>query len=466
MDYQEALLYITELQKNKGSDYSLEPVRRLCELAGNPDRDLSIVHIAGTNGKGSIGSYLGNIMAMSGYTVGRYVSPTLLDYRERIQRIHPAGQETCRPHSGRVGFASYSNLPETESFACETLSCGQVVTEYITEQEVADSLTWLRSLAEQMEMQEGLVPTAFEIETVMAFLLMKQWGVDVAVIECGMGGKMDATNIITSPILCVFSRIGLDHTGLLGETLAEITGEKAGILKKGCVAVSVKQDKSVEEVLQQRCLEQEIPLFIADPQEVEQVRYHMQGTSFHYRGSVLKTGQQGSYQIENAITAMEAANSLRRLGYDRIQETAVRDALACSHHPGRFECICENPYVIVDGAHNPQAAAVLRQSLESYFPGEQFSYICGVFRDKEYTQMMDEMLPFAKRIYTIQPPGPRGLPAETLAAAVRKCSEKWIPVQACGSVAEALDLAVQEEERIVVFGSLSFLHKVYEYWNV
>lgn len=454
MDYREALQYITELQKNKGSDYSLEPVRRLCALAGNPDRDLSAVHIAGTNGKGSIGSYLSNILAQSGYTVGRYVSPVLLEYRERIQRIRP----------------------KTVMSEREVFSSDPIITEYISEQETAEMLTCLRSLAEQMEKQEEMSPTAFEIETVMAFLMMKQWKVDIAIIECGMGGRTDATNIIESPLMCLFSQIGLDHIAFLGQTEEEITLEKAGILKRGSVAVSVKQDRSVYEILRCICLDQDIPLYIADPQEAEQIKYDMQGTTFRYQGTVFKMGQQGTYQIENAITAITAAYVLRDLGYERIRESVVRDAIASSHWRGRFECVSENPYVIVDGAHNPQAAAELRRSLETYFPEEFFSYIIGVFRDKDYVRMAEEMLPLASRIYTVQPPGERGLEAEVLAETVEKMKRQREygsvqeglrqTVQACGSVGEALDLAVQEPERILVFGSLSFLHEVYEYFDV
>lgn len=461
MDYQEAYLYITQLQKNIGSKYTLEPVRRLCELAGNPDRELSIIHIAGTNGKGSIGSYLSNILALSGYTVGRYVSPTLLEYRERIQRIN------------------------------------KITTEYITEQETAQILTNLRDLAEQMERQEGMSSTAFEIETVMAFVAMKQWKVDVAIIECGMGGRMDATNIIAAPVLCLFSHISLDHTAFLGGTVEEIATEKAGILKAGSRAVSEKQDRSVETVLQDTCQQQNIPLYVADVQKVEQIQYDMEETRFCYQGSPYHIRQQGSYQIANAVTAIEAAQVLQKIGYHRIQERSIQDGIAVSRVQGRFECVSEHPYVLVDGAHNPQAAVELRRSLEIYFPGESFSYIFGVFRDKDYVQMAEEMLPPARRIYTVKPPGDRGLPAETLAETLEKI--KWQQeygtaqeakvfaemaneggqqehgtmrkplgqtVQACGSVGEALDLAVQNLERIVVFGSLSILHEVYQYFDL
>ncbi len=483
MNYWEALHYITALQKNKGSDYSLEPVRKLCELAGNPDRTLSIIHIAGTNGKGSIGSYLGNILALSGYTVGRYVSPTLLEYRERIQRIYPKTSVSMGESPWNGGQAEQVN---------------EITTEYISEQETAEILTNLRNLAEKMENQEKMSPTAFEIETVMALMAMKQWKVDVAIVECGMGGRMDATNIIAEPKLCVFSHISLDHTAFLGETVEEIATEKAGILKPGSMAVSVKQDKFVDIVLQNVCQEMGIPLYVADVQKVGQIQYDMEKTSFCYQGAKFHVHQRGSYQIENALTAIEAAQILRKIGYPKIQDHTIQNGLAVSRVQGRFECVSEHPYVLVDGAHNPQAAVELRRSLEIYFQGEAFSYIFGVFRDKDYMQIAEEMLPLAKRIYTVKPPGDRGLEAKALAETVEKLKEqqeyasgseaKFLDergnkgkgqrkyesgqrileqaVQACSSVEEALDLAVQEPERVLVFGSLSFLHEVYEYFDL
>lgn len=472
MNYQEALRYITELQENKGSDYSLDPVRKLCELAGNPHRKLSVIHIAGTNGKGSIGSYLGNILAMSGYTVGRYVSPVLLEYRERIQKIQPVRQGTAAGSLSETG----SDL----SFRTETAA------EYISQNEVAEILTQLRVLSGQMEAQGWDVPTAFEMETVMAFLVMERWKVDVALIECGMGGRTDATNIIESPLVCLFSHIGLDHTAFLGETVEKIALEKAGILKQGSIAVSVKQDRPVEQVLQKACQDKAIPLYLADPSEAGQIQYDMRETVFCYQGSVFRMRQQGTCQVENAIAAVRAAYVLQKLGYERICEDTVRNAVSCSCWRGRFECIQEDPYVIVDGAHNPQAAVELRHSLDAYFPGEQMSYICGFFRDKDYAGILDVMLPLAKRIFTVKPPGKRGLSAEMLAQTVRQWDVdvpqvfqagqesqtgaealfgKELSVQACRSVSEALDLAQKNTERILVFGSLSFLHEVYEYFG-
>lgn len=444
MDYQEAIRYITELQENTGSDYSLEPVRKLCERAGRPDRDISVVHIAGTNGKGSIGTYLSNILAESGYTVGRYVSPTLLDYRERIQRIHRDTE-------------SMSNEDQERRF--QTSSHG-IVAEYISEQEVAEALTKLRYMAEQMAEQEKQLPTAFEIETVMAFLVMAQWHVDVAVIECGMGGRTDATNIIAAPKLCLFAHIGLDHTAFLGETVREIAEEKYGILKWGTTVVSVKQDREAEQLLQRKCTELALPMVIADSNEVENIHYDMSGTTFQYRGSVFEIGQAGTCQIENAIAAIEAAGVLQKCGFEAIHDAAIRIALRLSKWRGRFECVSEKPYVLVDGAHNPQAAKELRHSLEEYFQSERFTYVCGIFRDKDYSGMMDVMLPLAERVYTVTPVGKRGLPARELA----KCI-KDRPVQVCESVADALDRAIQGKERTIVFGSLSFLHEVYEYFE-
>ncbi len=472
MNYQEAFAYITELQSRKGSDYSLEPMRRLCSMAGRPDQALSVVHIAGTNGKGSVGTYLSNILARAGYTVGRYVSPTLLEYRERIQRIWFETEQ--------IAVAS-----DTEKRTCECSD--RLLIEYISEQEVAEHLTYLQNLVEQMAKQGMQTPTAFEIETVMAFLVMKQWQVDVAVIECGMGGRTDATNIIDVPRLCLFAHIGLDHTGFLGDTIDEIATEKYAILKPGTAVVSVKQDSSAAVLLQEKCEDLSLPLVIADPQEVTDIQYSMDVTSFRYHGSVFEMGQAGTFQIENAIAAIEAAGMMRTHGFGKIGDAAIRDALRLSRWKGRFECVSRKPYVIVDGAHNPQAATELRHSLETYFPGECFNLICGVFRDKDYMQIMEIMSPLAKRIYTVTPPGKRGLPARELAESVKIRIPRWIETPldqpydgfrdaaeglaeqnemlwACNSVAEALERATREQERTIVFGSLSFLYQVYEYF--
>lgn len=447
MNYQEAINYISDLQKQKGSNYSLEAVKRLCELAGRPDRSLSIVHIAGTNGKGSVGTYLGNILAKSAYMVGRFISPAVFGYREQIRKL------VC-----------------TET---------GVATEYISETEVAEILSMLRKLAEEMaESGEG-TPTAFEIETVMAFVVMQRWQVDVALIECGMGGDRDATNIIEAPILCLFSRIGPDHTAYLGENIGEIAGEKCGILKAGTEAVSVKQDREVEEIMQAGCQDLEIPLLIMDPGEVEEICYTMGHTSFVYQDSVFEMRQSGNCQIENALLGIGAAEVLQRQGYSRIKDNAIQWALWNSRWQGRFECVSEDPYVLADGAHNPPAAMELRKSLELYFPGERFSYVCGIFRDKDYSQIMTIMLPLAERVYTLSTSGERALSAEMLAQTVREKSNNVdgvssseatgacsnIPVQACHSVTEALEMAARQQERIVVFGSLSFLQEVYEYFG-
>lgn len=451
MDYQEAITYINDLQKQKGSNYSLEAVKRLCELAGRPDRSLSVVHIAGTNGKGSAGTYLGNILAKSAYTVGRFVSPAVFGYRERIQKL-----------SYRIG--------KTEA---------GIVTEYISESEVAEILSMLRKLAEEMaESGEG-TPTAFEIETVMAFVVMQRWQVDVALIECGMGGSRDATNIIESPILCLFSRIGLDHTAYLGENTREIAREKSGIIKADASVVSVKQDRGAEEILRDRCQHFKIPLAIVDPSEAGEIQYILGHTSFVYHGSVFTMRQSGICQIENALLGIAAAESLQQRGYHRINTAAMQWALEHSRWPGRFECVSKDPYVLVDGAHNPPAAIALQKSLEAYFPGERFSYICGIFRDKDYAEIMAIMLPLAERVYTLSTPGGRSLSAEDLAQTVREEGSraaavsvlerenchKNVSVQACQSVAEALGMAAQKTQRIIVFGSLSFLQEVYEYFG-
>lgn len=441
MNYQESLEYIGEIQKRLGSDYSLGPMRRLCELAGYPYRDLKIVHIAGTNGKGSVGTYVSNIMALSGYTVGRYVSPTLFHYQERIQRL------TADDCDGQ-----------------------QLCSECIQEEEVADCLTRIREWVSQMEQEGMAVPTAFEIETVMAFLTMQRWNVDIAVIETGLGGRMDATNVTENPLLCLFSSIGLDHTAFLGDTLEEIAAQKYGIIKPGAAVVSVSQEKSCMRLLQTVCEEQKTTLTVADSAEILEPEYSVEGTKFLYRGEHYRLGQAGTFQPVNAITALEAVWRLKELGFSQINCRSIRQALEESRWKGRFEQVSKEPCVIVDGAHNPQAAGELRKSLECCFPNEKFHYIMGVFGDKDYEQILRSMLPLGESLSTVSPLGKRGLPAEVLAWKAEELLAETgmkMRIQSFRSVADALQgvKGRKDGSRTIVFGSLSFLHEVYEFFG-
>ena len=437
MNYQEARDYIEQIQTEFASDYSLQAVTKLCEGMGRPDRRLRIIHIAGTNGKGSVGAYISNALAMCGYTVGRYVSPTIFDYRERIQKI-----------SGN-GFG--------------------VDVDWISEEETAVELTELsRAVEEMCRSRLYRHPTAFEIETVMAFHQMTKWHVDVAVIETGMGGLLDATNIIERPALTVFTEISRDHTAILGETLEDISQQKFGILKAGVPVVSVRQKPVVMEKLKELCQKRGLALQIADPDKMKQREYRLDGTRFYYDGNRYTLKQLGSCQPENAIVALEALKKLAQSGFHKINSSSIQIALRETSWQGRFELISRSPFLILDGAHNPSGARALKKSLEIYFPGERFTLIFGVFRDKDYQGILEQMLPLAKRFYTVKALGDRGTDPEELARVVKRCSAlRDISVKSCTDVRSALQEIQRQgqREKIIVFGSLSFLREVYSYFD-
>ncbi len=432
MDYREAIAYIEKVRQASGVHLSLDQVAGLAERVGRPDRRLCAVHIAGTNGKGSVGAYIAGGLAMAGYTVGRYISPAVFGYREKIQRIAgtPRGMDE----------------------------------EWISEEDVAAWMTVLSCEADRMEAAGQGRPTAFEIETVMAFCQMLSWRVDVAVIEAGMGGALDATNIIERPELVVLTGISSDHTVYLGSTLKEIASQKFGIIKEGIPVVSVRQEPVVQEMLETICKRRGLKLRIADPGQIRQQEFSLEGTRFSYRGYPLALGQAGCYQPENAVTALEALWQLEEDGFDRIRMDAVERAFLQIRWRGRFDCISTDPMVILDGAHNPAGAAALRRSLEMYFPEEHFTFLFGVFRDKDYKSILTLMIPLAARFYTVKAAGPRGMDPEELARIVREQTGqagREIAVMSCPDAVAALRLAGRYEEKTVAFGSLSFFTRIF-----
>ena len=435
MNYKEALEYINNIQTKLGSMFSTDDVKELSRRDGSPEKVLRIIHIAGTNGKGSVGNYICNILAMSGYKVGRYISPTLFEYRERIQYI-----------TGNV----YG-----------------VRSEYVSEEEVAESLTRLKDICEEMKQDGFRQPTAFEIETVMAFEIMSKWKVDVAVVEVGMGGRVDATNIVEKPVLSVITSIGMDHMAFLGNALTTIAREKYGIIKKGVPVVSIEQAPECMEDLKMICKENKSPLCIVEKSQIRPYEYSVNKTSFIYEGEKYSLKQGGVFQLENAAIAISAVKILFNRGFRMLNVQSTKDALWASRWQGRFEIVSHNPFVLVDGAHNPLAANQLKESLNTYFPGEKFNYIIGMFKDKDYKRVLKTMLPYAKCVYTLDAPGERGLDKNLLAECVKEISGDRIKkIETKENVRMALNSlnSQNKAEKTIVFGSLSFLHEVYDYF--
>ena len=291
----------------------------------------------------------------------------------------------------------------------------------------------------------------------MAFEMFRDWKVDVALVECGMGGRLDATNIIEQPLMCVFTSISRDHMAVLGDSIQQIAEEKYGIIKEETRVVSL-EGQPCEEMLQRICESRRATLFLAKKPESVSVNISG-GQTFRYCGREYRMSQLGRYQQENAALALEAASRLAVLGFEKITQKTMEQGICASRWRGRFEVVSENPFILVDGAHNADGARKLYDSLCAAFPEEKFHFVVGVFKDKEYDKMLETMLPLAKRVFTVTAPGERGLPALCLKEAAEKLCA--VPVVACETMEQALTLSATEQEKTVVFGSLSILGDAY-----
>lgn len=416
MTYEEARAYLDQVSV-KGNVLGLESIRALLAELGNPQDRLKFVHFAGTNGKGSVAAYMESALRQAGYRVGRYVSPTLFSYEERIQ----------------------------------------VNGEYITREAVARLVEKIRDARLAAAEKGAPESTVFEVETAMSFLYFLEQGCDLVLLEVGMGGREDATNVVKTTVMEVLTSISMDHMEFLGHSLGEIAWNKAGIIKRGTPVISWPQEEEAMEAISRVCLEQEAKLKVMERREIENVRWGLESQSFTYRGLELSIHLAGTCQIENAALAAEALMALGDWGYPLSREQIVR-GFDLTRWEGRFQVIHENPTVVMDGAHNPDAARVLMEAVERYFPDKKIYYIFGVFSDKEYDKIIEITAPRAEYIYTVQTrENPRALPAGDLARAAARVNPR---VEAVGEVPQALKLALEKaspEDVILVFGSLSFL---------
>jgi dihydrofolate synthase/folylpolyglutamate synthase len=323
----------------------------------------------------------------------------------------------------------------------------------------------VKSAADDMVREGEGAPSEFELVCAIAFLFFVEKSCDVVVLEVGLGGRLDATNVIESSELSVITTISYDHMTTLGNTLEAIAGEKAGIIKENGLVLVHPQKPSVEEIFRKVCLEKHADFHLAKlPERAEE--YDLEGQTFELaleEGSEEKTkihtGLLGAYQSENAAMAAEAALLLRKKGF-RISVKAILDGIKKAVWPGRFELLKKNPYVIVDGGHNEEGAEVLKESLLRYFPDKKIRFVTGVLRDKEYDKMYRGLLPLADRFYTVTPPSVRALPGEELAAYLKECGTEALAFSSPGEGLRAALKDAGEEDVICVFGSLYYLGEV------
>lgn len=416
MNLKETMDYIQELGKY-GVRPGLENMENLMEKLGNPHNELSFVHIAGTNGKGSVAAFISEILRQNGYCTGRYISPAVFEYREEIQ----VGK---RP---------------------------------ISKKELCRKMTVMREICQELVEEGKPHPTAFEVKTAMALWHFREQGCQIVVLEAGLGGLLDATNIIENTKVAVFTSISLDHMKILGGTLREIAGQKAGIMKPGAVAVAFKGEEEAVEVLREKANTLQIPLILVDAGDARKVKRGLEKQSFSYgKYQNLTITLSGSYQIENAMVAVRAVEVLSETGFP-ISDKAVYQGLAKTVWPGRFQVLSRKPYFIADGAHNRDAARRLAESIEFYFTNRRILYIIGMLRDKEQEEVLKVTCPLAAQILTVPTKGERGTSSYELACKAGKYHEN---VTATDSVEEAVELAyllADETAVIIAFGSLSYL---------
>lgn len=418
MTYDEAVEFVDSTKKY-GSILGLESIRNLMQELGNVQEQLHIIHVAGTNGKGSVCAFLSAALTEAGYRVGRYNSPAVFERRE-VFRIG----ETM------ISKEEYAAVFERVQTACEALK------------------------------KRGCPhPTVFEVETAAAFLWFYEKKCDLVLLETGMGGETDATNLITHPVCSVLTSIGMDHMQYLGNTIEEIAKVKAGIIKKGCPVVALKQGDSVCEVIKNkaeecgsRCVLVEVPQYMQEAP--------IWGTTLqdvHY-GSV-HTALGGIWQRENLSLALAVLKLLEESGYP-ITKEAVQSGIAKTIWHGRYEVLQTEPLFIIDGAHNPIAAKRLKETIEKDFTNREIIYIIGVLADKEHEKMLRLLLPGAKAVFTVTPDSPRALDGEILAKEARKYADNIWHVPDIGKVVKMAKETAKESDVILAVGSLSYLKEV------
>lgn len=416
MTYQQAVEFA-----QKATQYGIVPglgsIRRLMGIFGDAQDRIPAIHVAGTNGKGSVCAFLSAALTEAGYRVGRFHSPAVFSRRE-VFRI---GEEM-------IGEEAYAGVMDRVRWACEQLvSAGHPH------------------------------PTSFEVETAAAFLWFCENHCDLILLEAGMGGAMDATNLIASPLCSALTSISLDHRAYLGDTVGEIAKAKAGIIKKGCPVVALRQNEAVNQAIEERARQMGAPCAWVDERECE-VLSRQPGRLLveHPRYGRIETTLSASYQAQNLAVALGVLEVLETRGFPVSRGQAVA-GIQQARWPGRYEILGTDPYFVIDGAHNAAAVLRLRESIEKDFTNRKIIYIIGVLKDKEHLQEIGSLIQGAEWAYAVTPDSPRALDGELLAGELRGHVAHAI---ACPKVEDAVDAALEQagsEGVVVAFGSLSYL---------
>ena len=424
MTYKEAIEYIHSTLKF-GSKLGLDNIRYLLNLLGNPHEKLKIIHIAGTNGKGSTSAMIANTLQGHGYKTGLYTSPYVEVFNERI-RIND---------------------------------------EYISDEDIAQLTSELKTHIKTMIDNGRNHPTEFEIITAMAFAYFERQKCDFVVLEVGMGGRLDATNAVENPLLSVITAIDFDHTEYLGDTILKIAFEKCGIIKKNsCVVTYSNQLPDAFDIIKKTCAEKNSKLIVAN--EPENIVSTLHGNTFDIKGHTYKTNLIGMYQAYNASTAITALNMLNEYGYTNLSQRDIENGIMSTRWKGRFEIVRSNPLTILDGGHNLNGVTALVQSLKKIINNEKLIIVVGMLKDKQYPECIEKLSEIAEEFICTDVPSPRYESAYELQKhAAKYCNKVTVEPDCRKAVDVALEKAKGQGRMLCITGSLYLIGDIYGYIN-
>lgn len=422
MTYENALEKIHSLL-SFGSRPGLDRILTLLDRMGNPQDKLKYIHVAGTNGKGSTCAMLSSTLVASGYKTGLFISPYITDFRERIQ----------------------------------------INNEMISKEMLANAVEETFPLIEKLH-SESIIITEFEYVNALEFYIHANENCDVVVLETGMGGLLDCTNVIKPPLCSVITTIGLDHTAILGDTIEKIATQKCGIIKSDSLAVTSTQEEKAMNVIEQTAEKLNVPLIKSESIKINVLSETLEGSEFEYNGRKIHINLAGKHQLENAKTALAAIESVRQSGLLRITDEDVSIGFSKAVNPARFELLCKNPVVILDGAHNPNGIEALKNAVSNFLDGEKITCVMGMLSDKDIDSSIKLLEGVFESVYTVPVDNPRAISSEKLA---EKCKGYFKNVTSFDNAEKAFDIAFDEVKQnggaVLICGSLYLAGEIRPY---
>lgn len=412
MNYNEALSKISSLLF-LGSRPGLDRILKLLQIMDNPQDKLKYVHIAGTNGKGSTSKMISAVLTAGGYKTGLFISPYIIDFRERMQI------------NGKM----------------------------ISKQELTRCVEETFPIIEQLK-QEGTIITEFEYITALAFKWYAENNCDIVVLETGMGGLLDSTNVVKNTLVSVITSISYDHTAILGETLEEISKQKAGIIKPNSNAVYYRQGGIADKVMEDTAQSVNSNLFFADVLSLEVVESCIEYTKFMYNNMELKLSLIGEHQLKNAGLALTTIQVLREQCGMALTDEHITKGFSKAEMPARLELLCKEPVVLIDGAHNPNGMEALGKAIRQYLPNKKIVCIMGMLKDKDSNSSLEYLDGLIEAVITLEPDNPRKQTSEELAEKAIKFFNKVYPMDSfTGAIEKAFEIA-GDNGAVLVCGSL------------